>query len=135
EAPIPEGDEVSRFIHSSDHIQKSTGKAKTSAFLPRYEDSFKRFETSLCHTTVCMPERVWELARTCRAETLHARVDFAARVAGEVQLACISSPDHEHNFAEHAVLIAWPEDKLQRKEIAAKLARACPPVQRPPALH
>jgi hypothetical protein len=127
EPPIPDDQSVSRFIYSSDLIYKDGGKAKTGAFMPRFERDFNRHETSVCHLNGSDDARVWQLAVDSRpGQELRGRVDFAVGLATAQELSCLSSP--EHNYAEHAVLVNWPLEKEDQKRIALALAKACPPV-------
>lgn len=112
---------LSRFIFDSDKVNQA-GRVKDGAFLPSYGEN-NRLETSVCRTEGLDADTIWAIGRGTRPDrTLKGRADFLTETVIEQSLHVVA--DTQGTFAEHAVILGWPSDKLAQKVVAREIARA-----------
>lgn len=117
---IEQTETVGRFIYQNGDCSRSTNKPKQKVFLPAKHPTLGRWETSVCRIDKASATRVWEIANTIR-EPLPAvaRADIAIQAISAAQLLTEAVP--EEGYAEHAVIVGWPDEKEKQKAIAANL--------------
>lgn len=119
---------ISRFLLASNQFARSTGRVKTSAFLPPPSRRLSVFES-----TTASEGRIWELGTvhvaSPRRKRLHARADLGAATILVESLAIEPAPPPP----EHANVVGWPENDGSEEEIAIRLAKRARLVLNPTA--
>ncbi len=126
---LESNEHVARFIYDSDKVT-ANGRVQSSAFLPKFEGAFVRWETSVCRLAGCDEARVWQLATNARPDrSVKALAKLSIQAVISAKLECVDAP--VDGFPEHAVLLGWPDDKPAQKEIAVALSKASVAVRAP----
>jgi len=112
-------DPVTRFILSSNHFAKASGRVKHAAFMPPDDLKLSVFIISGLHESM-----VWALGQTHvagpQSKTLHARADVLAGAILDAGL----KVDVDNVPIRHANVIDWPADKSVQKLKAVMLAES-----------
>lgn len=111
---------IGRFIYQNSDFSRTSNKPKQKVFLPEKHPTLNRWETSVCRIDIASETRVWEIGNKIREpRQVVARVDIGIRGISTTRLLVESVP--EEGYAEHAVIINWPDEKEKQKEVAASL--------------
>jgi hypothetical protein len=119
-AAVSSDERVARFIYQkSDWSKHPTQKPKPKLFLPMMEEG--QWETSVCRASSTTEQRIWIIANRVRSPAL-ARADLTANFVMAAGLITDPAPDFAADYAEHAVIIGWPDEKEKQMELAVQLS-------------
>jgi len=114
---------VSRFVFQSNHIH-SSGRLRPAALLPEPRPGEYGPETSVCRIDGLIDADIWRIGNDdvgrLRGKPPIGRGDFAAKDARNCKLDVVAD---KTTFERHALLIKWPKEKEDQKEIALELSR------------
>lgn len=121
-ATVTLDERIARFIyHKSDWSKGTIPKPKPKVFYPEmYEE---QWETSVCRASYATEQRVWEIANRARSPLpALALADLTANSVINAGLLTKSAPDNEADYAEHAVIVGWPDEKEKQMLLAIQLS-------------
>lgn len=111
---------VGRFIYQNSDFSRSNNLPKPKVFLPEKHPTLNRWETSVCRTNKVSETRIWQIGNKIREpRQAVARADIGVQDILTTQLLVEAVP--EEGYAEHAVIVNWPDEKEKQKEMAASL--------------
>ncbi len=88
--------------------------------MPMFNTEFKRWETSICRMDLSSLEKVLAIgAKVREPKPVLAYAELSVRQVAECNVEVLAAPVHD--YAEHAVIVKWPEEKERQKAIASEL--------------
>lgn len=108
---------LARFVTQSDWVTRSTGRIKSSAFMPDKTSA----ETSVTRCHAISDERLWESGQVAAGtRTLHGAAIITAQTVSEASVEV--EADEPPHF--HAVIKKWPSDPDADAQKAARISVA-----------
>lgn len=111
---------LSRFIFSKNHI--NAAGPKQGAFLPMFQESQKRFETSVFRKTKSGNEYKNIKRNIAEIRKKEIKATALISVADVEGIDSLSVESDETNHKWHANIIDWPSEKNEQKQLAQMLA-------------